>query len=86
MTTVVTTKEETLQHPSIYSAKLPRQEEIQGDRVGFLEEVRTKLSAAVLENDIDACAKWTINLHKYIICYGYSFTRSDNIIEIQQPS
>ena len=65
----------TLQHPNVYNTKLPHQEGLEVDRVRNLEEIRTKLSAAVLKNDTGQCVIWTINLHKYIILHGLAFTR-----------
>ena len=68
-------KDDQLQRPNVYNTKLPRQEEMERDRVSYLEEIRSKLSSAVMENDIEKCSEWTINLHKYIICYGFAFSR-----------
>ena len=64
-----------LQHPNVYNTKLPRQEEMEKDRVKNLEEIRAKLSDAILKNDTGQCVIWTINLHKYIILYGLAFSR-----------
>ena len=71
----MTTTDEKLQHPNVYNTKLPRQEELEKDRVRYLAEIRTKLSSAVLNNDTGQCVVWIINLHKYIILYGLAFTR-----------
>lgn len=64
-----------LQHPLVYNTKLPRQKEMEEDRVKYLEEIRMKLSAAVLDNDTGQCVIWIINLHKYIILHGFAFSR-----------
>ena len=69
------TKEIKLQHPNIYNSKLPKPELLEEDRVRYLEEIRTKLSSAVLENDTGQIVIWIINLHKYIILYGLAFSR-----------
>ena len=69
------TKETKLQHPNVYNAKLPRHDILEEDRVRYLEEIRTKLSSAVLENDTGQIVTWVINLHKYIILYGLAFSR-----------
>ena len=69
------TKETKLQHPNIYNSKLPKPELLEEDRVRYLEEIRTKLSSAVLENDTGQIVIWIINLHKYIILYGLAFSR-----------
>ena len=69
------TKETKLQHPNVYNAKLPRYDILEEDRVRYLEEIRTKLSSAVLENDTGQIVIWVINLHKYIILYGLAFSR-----------
>lgn len=69
------TNPDKLQHPNPYSKKLPQQDELEKDRQRFLEEIRVKLSSAVVENDIGQCCIWVINLHKYIILYGLAFTR-----------
>ena len=69
------TKETKLQHPNVYNTKLPEHELLEEDRVRYLEEIRNKLSAAVLENDTGQIVIWIINLHKYIILYGLAFSR-----------
>ena len=69
------TKESKLQHPNVYNTKLPEHELLEEDRVRYLEEIRNKLSAAVLENDTGQIVIWIINLHKYIILYGLAFSR-----------
>ena len=72
---MMVTKETKLQHPNVYNTKLPKHELLERDRVRYLEEIRTKLSAAVLENDTGQIVIWIINLHKYIILYGLAFSR-----------
>ena len=72
---MMVTKETKLQHPNVYNTKLPKHELLEEDRVRYLEEIRTKLSAAVLENDTGQIVIWIINLHKYIILYGLAFSR-----------
>ena len=69
------TKDIKLQHPNVYNTKLPKHELLEEDRVRYLEEIRSRLSSAVLENDTGQCVIWVINLHKYIILYGLAFTR-----------
>ena len=69
------TKETKLQHPNVYNTKLPRHGILEEDRVKYLEEIRNKLSSAVLENDTGQIVIWVINLHKYIILYGLAFSR-----------
>lgn len=69
------TKETKLQHPNVYNTKLPKHELLEEDRVRYLDEIRNKLSAAVLENDTGQVVIWIINLHKYIILYGLAFSR-----------
>ena len=69
------TKETKLQHPNVYNTKLPKHDLLEEDRVRYLEEIRTKLSSAVLENDTGQIVTWVINLHKYIILYGLAFSR-----------
>lgn len=69
------TKEIKLQHPNVYNSKLPKPDLLEEDRVRYLEEIRTKLSSAVLENDTGQIVIWIINLHKYIILYGLAFSR-----------
>lgn len=77
------TNPDKLQHPNPYSKKLPQQDELEKDRQRFLEEIRVKLSSAVVENDIGQCCIWVINLHKYIILYGLAFTREEHIFYIK---
>ena len=72
---MMVTKETKLQHPNVYNTKLPKHELLEEDRVRYLEEIRNKLSAAVLENDTGQIVIWIINLHKYIILYGLAFSR-----------
>ena len=69
------TKDIKLQHPNVYNTKLPKHELLEEDRVRYLEEIRTRLSSAVLENDTGQCVIWVINLHNYIFLYGLAFKR-----------
>ena len=71
----MTVTKDKLQHPNVYNTKLPKHELLEKDRVRYLEEIRTRLSSAVLENDMGQCKIWVINLHKYIFLYGLAFTR-----------
>ena len=71
------------QHPNQYNVRLPHQEIMEEDSVAYLKEIRSNLAKAVLDNDIENCVVWVINLHKYIILYGMSFSKEEHIYLIK---
>ena len=71
------------QHPNLYNARLPYRETMEEDSVAYMKEIRTNLAKAVLDNDIEKCVVWVINLHKYIILYGMCFSREEHIYLIK---
>ena len=72
-----------LQHPNVYNTRLPQTASLQEDSTNYLQEIRTNLAKAVLDNDTGQCVVWVINLHKYIILYGLSFTREEHVFLIK---
>ena len=71
------------QHPNVYNTRLPRTETLQEDSTAYLQEIRGSLAKAVLNNDIEQCVVWVINLHKYIILYGLCFTKEEHVFLIK---
>ena len=71
------------QHPNQYNVRLPHKEIMEEDSVAYLKEIRSNLAKAVLDNDIENCVVWVINLHKYIILYGMSFSKEEHIYLIK---
>ena len=71
------------QHPNQYNVRLPHNEIMEEDSVAYLKEIRSNLAKAVLDNDIENCVVWVINLHKYIILYGMSFSKEEHIYLIK---
>ena len=72
-----------MQHPNVYNSRLPHTETMKEDSAAYLQEIRVNLAKAVLDNDMGQCVVWVINLHKYIILYGMSFTKEEHVFMIK---
>ena len=73
----------TLQHPNVYNLKLPYVDHLKNDSTAYIDEIKVNLSKAVLDSDMDQCTVWVVNLHKYIILYGLSFSKEEHIYFIK---